>query len=578
MALDLTTIAFTNGDDDAIFSDILAIIAGPAEIDAIFNDALVNTRKGDDLIDGRLSGTVETADSVSVNGIRSDSPDGLLTGAGEDEIFGEADFAGSHLALDFTVTGILGGEFAEINTGKDDDSITGRGIASGKVLDVAGIRDGTYLTASGEDIVTGSAEGTGGSTLGESAINGITDAVITTGTDDDAVHGEATGFADDGVDGFFVEGIEGGVIITGDGRDDVTGDATATLGDDAMGVFLNGLDDLLIETRLGNDKVIGTSVLTMVDNNAVSADGIDDSEILTGDGRDEIIGSVEIEGEDESNLTSVDGIDNSDIFSGEGNDQISGSVAVTVGDDANFESVDGLDQLFVRTGDGRDDVIGSTDIEVGADARIIGSDGIDDSDIDTGDGNDKIIGTTSIKAGDESDVVDADGIDLAFITTGEGRDLVEGRSEIDVVNPDSAFGSGIILSIIETGDNADEVIGIGADVAVDGDSFGIAGSSIGLGSGDDEVMARGASAGVFEAIIFGDAGDDIFDLHSGVALVSGGMDEDLLILAGDSTEFTFTNNGAMTGNITDGNGTDMDVIAIEEFQFDDGTFVFGDLF
>lgn len=57
-----------------------------------------------------------------------------------------------------------------------------------------------------------------------------------------------------------------------------------------------------------------------------------------------------------------------------------------------------------------------------------------------------------------------------------------------------------------------------------------------------------------------------------------GADHDLPILAGDSTDFTFTDKGRLTDDMSDGNGTGLDVAPVERLEFDDGTFDFGDLF
>lgn len=96
------------------------------------------------------------------------------------------------------------------------------------------------------------------------------------------------------------------------------------------------------------------------------------------------------------------------------------------------------------------------------------------------------------------------------------------------------------------------------------------------------MKARGALAGVSEVQIFGDIGDDVLDVHSGKGEVDGGLNTDELILSGDKTDFDYTIIGGDMGVRIDdtamGGLTGLNVFAVELFRFDDGLFLFSDLF
>ena len=126
----------------------------------------------------------------------------------------------------------------------------------------------------------------------------------------------------------------------------------------------------------------------------------------------------------------------------------------------------------------------------------------------------------------------------------------------------------------------DTVVGTGAEIAIGGTSSGIFDSRIELGAGNDRIEARGASEGVRDVFLFGEAGDDVFDLHSGTGTVDGGAGTDLLILSGDKGDFIFTEqapNGVLIDD-TIGSVTLLDVDNVEFFKFDDGVYAYDQLF
>jgi len=131
-------------------------------------------------------------------------------------------------------------------------------------------------------------------------------------------------------------------------------------------------------------------------------------------------------------------------------------------------------------------------------------------------------------------------------------------------------GSDTVVGTAETDD-----FGFESDATAHSD--GIQNSTVNLGEGDDHVTARGTSLGVRDVLIFGEKGDDVFDLQDGTGTIDGGDDDDLLILAGNSSDFLFEELTSTSGNIT-GGLNELAVNDIEEFQFDDGTFAFDALF
>lgn len=580
MGFDLTTFLFTNAADDVVKSDTIAIGSeSGSTFNAIFvpnEGTIVDTLDGNDLIDGTLDGTVDTQDSLEISGVQLFGDSSLTTDGGKDTINGEADFVSTVLFPSADVAGIRGGPNTLISTGSKNDLVMGRGAFDGNEFNVAGIRQGTIETGDGKDTVAGNALGVGGGAVEGATFSahGLDQVTVDTGSGSDTVEANATVELVDDAQGL-PNGIFESVIQTGDGRDkvlasiSVTGQEEASI-PDGQGILLSD-----IFTGNGNDEIVGSADVT-VTSGEVAVRGITDGFIDTGKGKDEVTGSVIINGGNNTDIRGTDGIRDPDIVTGSGSDQVTGSVQATLGDDSDAFRVDAINVGEIDTGDGKDSVTGLIDISVGEDSRADGMDALNFVTIDTGGGHDVVIGNVTASGGLNSTLRDNDGIDGATIDTGSGNDRVEGTSDLSGIGLAAAFGDGINSSMINTGAGDDEVIGTGADIAIGFTSSGIVKGSIDLGDGDDLVVARGATQGVREVDIFGGDDDDIFDLHSGTGFVDGGNDEDLLILSGDSEDFDF-----LFGEGSDkilGGITDLNVSNIEQFQFDDGTFAYADLF
>ncbi len=265
-----------------------------------------------------------------------------------------------------------------INTGADDDIITGTSI------DGTGIYNAdTINTGCGNDVITGT------STFETGIVNFGT---IDTGAGDDIITGISTGH-------IFKSGISisSGIINTGAGNDIITGTSNSNSSDSSG--FENSISS--INTGAGNDTIAGTSTVGTGINNTGS--------INTGAGDDIITG------------TSIDGtgIYNADIIdTGCGNDTIISDRSIV-----NAKTVVGsidtsgngrspiLTNLtgIILTGDGDDTIMG---IDI---AGIINE---ADCTINTSAGNDTIIGISSI----------ANGIGIingGTINTGAGDDIVD---------------------------------------------------------------------------------------------------------------------------------------------------------
>ncbi len=583
--LNLSTIVFTPGDDEVIVDDTITVDSAGL-FEAIRSDLFpfVDTLDGDDLIHGSLSGTVDDTPPIFgtpfMTGIFLD--DDLLTGEGRDDVIGETDFTRNSTSVLF-VSGITG-EGGLIDTGDDNDLVRGIAMGTGKRVEAVGIDNIDIDTGEGRDTVEAMATAiatSGASQFEATGIRNVND--LNTGDGNDTVLAEASLDLRSGNEGTAV-GIFDSTINTGSGRDNVTGATTANGAGTASILSTAGIRSTSFSTGDGNDQVTGTADATLGNGGSASdLFGIFSGDGEFGSGRDSVKGIATSTGVNNSVHDGIVGISGFDFATADGDDDVLGSAIVTSGKSSTTNDVKGINSADVSTGNAQDTIEGLATVSVGNNSIVGETVGISNATIDTGENADIIMAHAVVEAGSGSAVTEVIGIDGSMIITGDGDDLIDASASISGTGsgPTTAFGSGIILTDIDTGAGDDEIIAIGADVADGGDSFGIDNIVIGarlieLGAGEDSVTARGATAGVADVHIFGDEGDDIFDLHSGTGLINGGDDIDLLILAGDSIDFTFTSNGVNT--ITDGGVTDLEVANIEQFQFDDGLFDFGDLF
>ena len=116
------------------------------------------------------------------------------------------------------------------------------------------------------------------------------------------------------------------------------------------------------------------------------------------------------------------------------------------------------------------------------------------------------------------------------------------------------------------------------------DGVGIVNTVIYAGGGNDTITARGTLFGVENVLIAGGAGNDTYDLQNGTGTIIDdfGID-DLLILEGQKSDYRFDGvkgigNISIFDSSTGTNSTNLTVIGVDNFQFDDGIFSFAELF
>ena len=169
--------------------------------------------------------------------------------------------------------------------------------------------------------------------------------------------------------------------------------------------------------------------------------------------------------------------------------------------------------------------------------------------------------TDDLLGTDEDDifVATSEGIVMASIDALGGDDEITGNSAGDAIDD----------STIDGGSGDDVITG---NATLSGAEIAISNSNIDGGSGDDVITGIGENVGISNSTIHGGSGNDIFDLQSGTGTVMGGRDEDLLILEGLKSDYTFTpiEELDLGVNITRAStSTDLAVSEVELFQFKD---------
>ncbi|MEA5466582.1 hypothetical protein [Leptothoe sp. PORK10 BA2] len=160
-----------------------------------------------------------------------------------------------------------------------------------------------------------------------------------------------------------------------------------------------------------------------------------------------------------------------------------------------------------------------------------------------------------------------DAVDMRVTVLGDAFATVTGNAI--AVGIDSS-------STVSSGDGADLILGqaiyrgaIGPEV--NATTIGIRGGSYDLGNGNDIVRAiasgGGINIGVQDVLIDGGEGADTFELQSGTGVVIGGGGDDLLLLEGSKTDYTFTALTSSLGVSIQKNGTNLTVSDVESFQF-----------
>ena len=280
--------------------------------DQLFNDTLVETLNGDDIIESD-----NFFDSVDVGIINNGT---ITTGKGDDSLLGDGSIGGisndglirtgqgNDVIRGVAYVGIGIKNTGTINTGRGNDFIEGVSLAGGIE------NEGIIRTGQGDDFV---------SSLGFLLNEGI----ISLGHGDDSLNGggEGDGIINNGLirlgqgnDFLYGSGFSDGIVNRGIIR---TGKGNDTL--DGSGMSHGIINDDLIHTGKGEDFIVGDSL---------SAPGIKNNDLIyTGKGNDFIKGSSQ----ENSGI-----INEGKIDTGKGNDFISGN-GFTDLENSEFEGFDG---------------------------------------------------------------------------------------------------------------------------------------------------------------------------------------------------------------------------------------------
>ncbi|UOM35923.1 hypothetical protein [Acuticoccus sp. I52.16.1] len=409
-------------------------------------------------------------------------------------------------------------------------------------------------------------------------------------------------------------------LATGAGRDRVSGlvDVTQASAEAATIVGLEVADGAMLTTGLGDDMVRGSAIwqraTPAVGEGQTSVTGVSADYVDLGAGRNQLSGHAQAvpSGMDGASVDAV-GLSVATVLGGAQSENIVGTAATWT--DAAVEATATGVSANISAGRGSLLVLAEATAESGASASAVGlgaseigtdagagravveahadalgpearAEAIASSAIETGDSDDTITGLASA-VGEAASAV---GIVATTIVTNGGRDFVDASGE---ANPDALGGaepshaSGIVDSTIDTGSERDVVLAGGIVDPGNPGSTGVAviRSDIDLGSGNDLIVARGTTGGLFdertgeggtfEHALEGGSGNDVFDIQNGSGFIDGGSEAglfggDTLILYGSAEDYGYAYD-AESGilNIVNGAETDLDVTDVEWFEFSD---------
>ncbi len=594
------------GDDD-IVGRVRLIDTGDAE-PALFGFAvrgvLLKTGLGDDEVSGTIR--LVSAGGATVSG-RAINDVIYLAGPGNDGVHGTI-IARSPEFLAITADGLTAVRSNTLDMGSGDDTLSAHATVSGLLtdaeigtVDIGAIRSTNALLGGGDDDVV---------------------AKVVVDSDRDGF-GRASVAAD---------GIRSSVFGLGAGADkfDISVDV-----ENASSVVANGLRSTTIANGLFGPKTIDIDVNAKGQGAGVDANGLLASTVETGNDDDTV--AVDVSATSGSGFATIlgAGMLGGSIATGHGTDVVSFTSTATFTEfiggffvdaaafgvfDASITGGRGVDQVLatasalgprafaygiwdstVHVGDdggrlhvGDDDLVQAKATATGPGAAAFG---LADTDVSTGRGADVVIGES--EATSSSDLGYAIALGLSggpsnSIEMGRGSDEVRGiATAVADVEAEEPFASaaGITGSspdpddfFISTGPGADKVVGTGMATAMNPDTrgYGIAGTTIELGSGGDKVVARGSTVGLFEVRIDGGPGWDVFDIQNGTGFLDGGTGTDTLILFGERSDYEFDrvdrNTRVITDRATDGDVTNLTATNFEILLFRPETTDFDDAF
>lgn len=251
------------------------------------------------------------------------------------------------------------------------------------------------------------------------------------------------------------------------------------------------------------------------------------------------------------------------------------AIAVTFSSSLNANSFKlvGLDnQDAIDTGEGMDTIKGIASGEASAFAEAVATATSFAISTDTSSATAISSATAVAKAIADLTVVGIKNLDI--IKTGEGNDIVTGEASSSAIA--EKFTETITLSLASAENGNATAIADAVALATSeatSTAIGIKGGKFYLGRNDDTINAiatgNGTNIGAQDVLIFGEEGDDIFNLQNGTGNINGGEGDDLLILEGHYSDYTFDESEIVYGvKITnDSNNTNLIVSEVENFQF-----------
>ena len=538
-----------------LFKDIVVTDLQDNPIDApLNNNCAIATGKSDDTILG-VANSSSNANATSEAQLTSDD----LTMAN----------ANSESSADALAIGIK--NTGKITTGKGNDTILGIANASAKSVSTATFKaklifgnvadadavsnslaiaeavaisnSGKIATGRGHDMMIGIANA---SALGVSIAISQAELVF----DDNSL---ATAKSESvSVVNSLAIGIDNlGAIATGQGDDIIIGVAsTWALSEAEATAFAN---NAAVDSKTLNEikTAISQSTSKAMANSNTNALGIINSgAIFTGQGNDLIFG-----------LANNRSLSNSLAISQA--ESMANDVAIATADAKSLTISQGstvgiVNQGTIVTGQGNDAIVGiavnKSAVDANADADALAT------------ANDSDVQTNTNAIADNSGAI-AIGIDntKGVIKTEEGDDLIIGYGAV-----------GIKGGKIQTGRGRDRIIGYGSTV-------GIEDSEIRLGQGNDylqaaivdfnsfteESLSANQSGSIKNAAIFGDGGNDTFEIggFAATVLIDGGRDYDVLKLWGNIDNYAIARGLADNQLIIDDSDSTLVVENVEAFYF-----------
>ncbi|MBX9608762.1 MAG: hypothetical protein K2Y51_21255 [Gammaproteobacteria bacterium] len=503
LAAGLTTVDSTGaGSDDAITIDATAF-TGALEISGGAGDDVLLLGSGGAQVDAGAGDNTVTAGAAN-DGVHDDA---ITTGAGDDRFL----LTSAQLSANLTISAGAGSDVLEITT----DATVLDGVLAG-ISGVEILRLAADAADGAQGVLLGTNAAAAGLTTLDASGMGATDALVLDATAFAAALAITAGAGDD----VMLLGSGGSVVNAGDGNNHIT-----------VGAANDGVDDDDITTGGGTDEIL-VDATRLTANLTVNGGGGSDTLLVGGDAA----------------IVDADlaGISNVEILMLEGN-AVDNAQSVAVGLNAVAAGIRTVDLSALNAGDAV--TLDASAFNAGLTVKLHA--GVDN--ITLGDGDDVLLG--GVSAGDD---IDLGAGDDAFSITTLAAVTIEGGTGLDTL----VIGAGAGTRQVDFSNLIDQLSGDGTYLdfenlnaaSATGQLSVIAGSgttSISTGSRIDQVDAGLAAQGVTistgasgDAIIASDH-DDMVNAGSGDDLIAGGLGNDQL--TGGAGVDTFVFDSALNG-------------------------------